>query len=246
MKNVMNIIYLSFLMILAAVFVSQAQDIQVITHEVFISDTVGSEMVFNFEVVNISNQVQTVFEVRTVNDLPQNWQSSLCFGEHCFAPQIDSIATTQTFSVPPLNPGDTLITSLHVYAMMNNGTGYVQIQVGTFNHPNDRITLNFTATTQPEDADNQINNPEQYYLEQNHPNPFNPSTVIKYGLKKSGFVTLNVYDVLGNKVATLVNGFQLAGDHQVSFDASNLSSGFYFYKLTTGNFTQTRKMILEK
>ena len=69
-------------------------DIEIIVHDTTLTDTVGSEIIFDFEVINISNTVQTVYEVRTINDLPPNWTSSLCFGELCFAPFIDSIATT--------------------------------------------------------------------------------------------------------------------------------------------------------
>ena len=73
---------------------SYSQDIEVIVHRSYIDSTLGSEMVFDFEVINISQAQQTVFEVRTVNDLPANWQSSLCFGINCFSPSLDSIATT--------------------------------------------------------------------------------------------------------------------------------------------------------
>jgi len=79
---------------------------------------------------------------------------------------------------------------------------------------------------------------------QNYPNPFNPITQIKYLLVQNGLVTLKVYDVLGREVATLVNEEKPAGTYDVEFNASNLSSGIYFYSITTGNFHQTKKMIL--
>jgi hypothetical protein len=88
--------------------------------------------------------------------------------------------------------------------------------------------------------------PEHYALEQNYPNPFNPSTVIRYALPENTKVTLIVYDILGNKVAELVNGNIAAGIHEVAFDASNLTSGIYFYRLTAGSYTQINKMILLK
>ena len=81
---------------------------------------------------------------------------------------------------------------------------------------------------------------------QNYPNPFNPSTTIKFQIPNSSFVNLKVYDVLGNEVATLVNEEKPAGTYQLSFDASNLSSGIYFYKLQAGNIVETKKMILLK
>ncbi len=93
---------------------------------------------------------------------------------------------------------------------------------------------------------NQNNLPENYSLLQNYPNPFNPSTTISYSLPKAGDVKLIVFDILGREVATLVNGFIGAGNHTVDFNASNLSSGVYLYKIQTGDFTETRKMVLIK
>jgi aminopeptidase N len=86
----------------------------------------------------------------------------------------------------------------------------------------------------------------EYSLEQNYPNPFNPSTKIKYQIADAGFVSLRVYDMLGNEVATLVNQDKSIGSYEVDFNASNLPSGIYFYTLNAGEFSQTRKMILLK
>jgi hypothetical protein len=90
-----------------------------------------------------------------------------------------------------------------------------------------------------------------FKLEQNYPNPFNPTTIIKYSVPASGFVSLKVYDVLGNEVAALVNEEKPAGSYEVEFDSHsgsvrNLSSGIYFYKLQAGNFVETKKMSLMK
>jgi hypothetical protein len=86
----------------------------------------------------------------------------------------------------------------------------------------------------------------EYSLEQNYPNPFNPSTTIKWQLAEDNFVTLKIYDILGNTVASLVNEKMEFGNHQVEFNASSLSSGIYYYKITAGLFTETKKMILLK
>ncbi len=89
--------------------------------------------------------------------------------------------------------------------------------------------------------------PADYNVSQNFPNPFNPSTSIKYQVPGNVFVSLKVYNSLGQDVATLVNGMVTAGSHEVNFNASNLSSGIYFYVLKAGEkFVQTRKMILLK
>jgi hypothetical protein len=98
---------------------------------------------------------------------------------------------------------------------------------------------------------------KDFNLEQNYPNPFNPSTTIKFtiptppvsspltkGKTKEGFVTLKVYDVLGNEVATLINEEKPSGNYEVEFNAANLTSGTYFYQLSAGDFVETKKMIL--
>lgn len=86
--------------------------------------------------------------------------------------------------------------------------------------------------------------PEQFYLSQNFPNPFNPTTHIEYGLPQAAHVSLHVYDVLGRTVAILQNGNQTAGTYRVAFDAQRMGSGVYFYRIQAGNFEQIRKMLL--
>jgi hypothetical protein len=85
-----------------------------------------------------------------------------------------------------------------------------------------------------------------YKLSQNYPNPFNPTTKINFSIPKSGLTTLKVYDILGKEVATLINGFQNAGNYVVDFNASNLASGAYFYRLEVNGFVNTKKMLLIK
>jgi hypothetical protein len=85
-----------------------------------------------------------------------------------------------------------------------------------------------------------------YRLAQNYPNPFNPSTRIEYGLKARGLVTIQLYDVLGRVVGTLVNEVKDAGNYVVTFNASALSSGMYFYRYTAGGRTFTKQMIFVK
>ncbi len=88
--------------------------------------------------------------------------------------------------------------------------------------------------------------PETYNLNQNYPNPFNPTTTISYSIPSDGNVSLIIYDALGSEVAVLDNGFRTAGNYSHTFDASNLSSGMYFYTIRSGNFVQTKKMLLMK
>jgi hypothetical protein len=88
--------------------------------------------------------------------------------------------------------------------------------------------------------------PVAFSLEQNYPNPFNPATMIKFSIPEASTVSLKIYDVLGNEIASLLNEEKNKGTYEVNFTATNLSSGIYFYKLEAGNFVQTKKMILMK
>ena len=103
---------------------------------------------------------------------------------------------------------------------------------GTFDY-SDEVTIDVSV-------------PLEFALEQNYPNPFNPSTVIKYSIPEDGFVTVDVYNLLGENVASLVNVIQKAGRYEINFNASNLASGFYVYTLKSGNFNSVKKMLLMK
>jgi hypothetical protein len=104
--------------------------------------------------------------------------------------------------------------------------------------------LLFSATAPVLGGDSPRAVPREYDLAQNFPNPFNPSTVIRYATPVKSHVLLTVHNLLGQLVATIVNGDQDAGFHEVRFDARNLSSGVYLYRLEAGKFVQTRKLTL--
>lgn len=88
--------------------------------------------------------------------------------------------------------------------------------------------------------------PTSFKLSQNYPNPFNPVTNIQFSIPENSFATLMVYDYLGREIQTLFSGLKTAGTYEISFNGSTLSSGVYYYKLTTDKFTETKKMILAK
>lgn len=222
-----------------------AQEITFVPQDTLIEGNINDEMIFYIDITNVSSVEQTVFVLRTANDLPPDWYSALCF-DACFSSEVDSIATTPDFGSSPLDPGESREMSLHVFAINNDGIANVQLQAGTFNNPNTKITVNFTATTIPLSVNSLENYPAEYYLAQNYPNPFNPSTKIEYRVKEAGLVSLEVYNILGVKVATLINEYMPAGIYIADFVAFDLASGVYIYKLSVNNFTQTRKMILEK
>jgi hypothetical protein len=93
-------------------------------------------------------------------------------------------------------------------------------------------------------VENSTKLPKEFNLSQNYPNPFNNSTVIKYAIPEEGLVTLKVFNTIGEEVAELVNDTKQTGNHEVSFDATGLSSGLYFYRLQAGSFVETKKMVL--
>jgi hypothetical protein len=93
-------------------------------------------------------------------------------------------------------------------------------------------------------VDDEIGIIDRYYLGQNYPNPFNPNTAIKYQIPELSFVTLKVYDVLGNEIETLINEEKQTGTYEITWYAENLASGIYFYRLRTGSFVETKKMVL--
>jgi photosystem II stability/assembly factor-like uncharacterized protein len=142
---------------------------------------------------------------------------------------LDALQSQVNFAVP------TITTSEARVRVVDANNGALVSQSGL-------ITFSPTASA----AQASRNVPNGYALEQNYPNPFNPTTVINYQLPVISDVRLEVFDVLGRKVSTLVNERKPAGNHSASFNASTLSSGVYFYRLQTGAFSSTKRMLLVK
>ena len=140
--------------------------------------------------------------------------------------------------------GGVIIDHAVIPAMPVTTTSYSRVPDGSTNWI---ISETITRGTSNSTTDiNEENLVTEYKLNQNFPNPFNPTTTISYQIPKSGFVNLNVYNLLGKEVAVLVSEFQNTGIYKVALNAENLSSGIYFYKLTTGNFSATKKITLLK
>lgn len=127
-------------------------------------------------------------------------------------------------------------------AIGSDGTLYIGTHKSSLfqHHKNNLIAIKDTITSVTEIKKENLD----YKLEQNYPNPFNPVTTISYSIKQSGLVQLRVYDLLGREVAELINEQKPSGNYSIEFDASNLSSGIYFYRINTENYQQTKKMIL--
>lgn len=178
----------------------------------------------------------------------------------------DSVASVDTLGVGGFNPGQLntmTISKLDSLALAGKFDPTKPAQVGvTVHYPAPYDTITWSGTLEFTDLTitgiwfpNQLldgiikvtsNVPKEYKLYTNYPNPFNPSTIIQYDLPKNSKVVLNVYDVIGRLVATLVNKNQSAGTYQVTFNGDRFASGVYFVRLDAGSFMKTQKMLLLK
>lgn len=139
--------------------------------------------------------------------------------------------------------GDTLITVLNNAQVQNFNITVNGNPISISFDPSNWILKTVNSVVSNVDDET---NPNSFSLDQNYPNPFNPSTTIQFNLGKKGLTTLKLFNVLGKEVATIVNGELEAGHHEVSFDASNLPSGAYFYTINSGSYAETRKMMMLK
>jgi hypothetical protein len=123
--------------------------------------------------------------------------------------------------------------------LVNNNTGWAVGGNGTI-----LKTTNGGVSFVEEEEIDEI--PNDYIVSHNYPNPFNPSTKIKYSIPQSSNVVIKVFDILGNKIETLVDGEKPIGTYEITWDADNLPTGVYFYRLQAGSFVETKKMVLMK
>jgi len=162
---------------------------------------------------------------------------------------------TQAFSLPFPSPQDTIYWEFGYLASDSTVTDTIyscglSLVWDTIPDPLDRwnfgpkFPLTILPVTSVEKEQNAL--PDNFILSQNYPNPFNPSTTINYQIPQQEFVTIKVYDVLGNEITILANEEKPAGTYEVIFNASEYPSGIYFYKLQVGELIQTKKMILLK
>jgi len=134
---------------------------------------------------------------------------------------------------------NTGLTTTYVFSFAINSTGH--IFAGTFGGG---VLRSIESTTSVREIAGEL--PSSFSLSQNYPNPFNPTTTIEYALPRSGDVVLAIYNLRGEEVSRFADGEQPAGYHSVIWNAANVASGIYFYRLQAGDFVQTRKMVLLK
>lgn len=223
-----------------------SQSFTLVQHQTSITDTLGTEIIFYFSVINTSSTPLNFYVKRTANNIPEEWQSSLCFSS-CFAPFVDSIVNNATFSSEPLAPGDTASVSIHVFTMVAHGQATVSLRFGNVESPLDTITKSVYAVAAPAGIDDNII-AEDFMVISNYPNPFNPETTVNFSIKESGFVNLSVLSADGTSSSVFANQYYQKGTHQlkVNFSRLGLSSGIYFLRLHSGNTSAIRKAVFLK
>ncbi len=195
---------------------------------------VNDSVLTNAPDIFIWSQADDAFDAST--DLTYTFEVS---NSATFDVKLDSVSFT----------GDTMFSSNQVGAI---GEYYWRVSatnsfdLTTWGSDSDTTPFHFTINEAVSNEDDELGTPTSFALKQNFPNPFNPSTTISFNVPQSSFVSLKVYDMLGQEVTTLVNERLAAGSKSISFNASGLASGVYVYRLVAGGFTQTRKMTLVK
>jgi hypothetical protein len=210
----------------------------------------------------LSDTAQVFVTVNPINDAPVfvNWPDTVQFTDLSdtvltmidYVNDIDSPDTSLTWQFDVSNDSvnwqfDSLTTELTLTAP--GFIGVVTLYCTVTDDSSASVTDSFyvEVMADPTGIDDFVTQiPDKYFLNQNYPNPFNPVTKIKYGLPKSGKVKIEIYNIIGQKVAKLLNEFKPAGYHEISFDGSNLPSGVYFYRIQTKGFNSVKKMILIK
>jgi len=223
-----------------------AQDFQIQANSGYsLSGVPGERIDFHNQIVNTSGQDYTIRAIKIEQQLPANWTGSMCDSTLCYPPFVDSL----DFYVPAF---DSVMLDLYFQTDSVLQEGYITLRLRDVNNTSDFVDYLFAASTLPTSIDHQNTVvAERIKLLQNFPNPFNPVTKIEFeiGGTTPAVVGLNVYNVLGQKVATLANGTVPAGRHEVIWDGKNdqgqaMSSGLYFYVLSSRNQKSTRKMML--
>jgi len=171
------------------------------------------------------------------NDVTLSWHTATELNNSGF--QVERMQGNNEWNEIGFVNGNGTTTEIHNYSFEDKN-----LAAGTYNYRIKQIDFDGTYEYFILEDEVEISSPGNFVLLQNYPNPFNPTTTIKYLVAEKTFVSLKIYDVAGSEVATIINREQVAGEYEFDFDAGNLTSGVYFYKLQAGNFVETKKMIL--
>ena len=217
----------------------------------------GSLIILDAEIRNISEHPLHVRISRLQNNVPPGWSTSLCSGSLCYPPNVDAYTVPDSLvGIPPLAAGDTLDFHLNFNTdptIANSAS--IPIRVANIDDSTEFVELTFSASTQPISGlrENGLPVTGDFRLYGNYPNPFNPSTKIRFeiGGHKSVLAQLNIYNAFGQRIAVLLKQTVLPGNYELNWNARNragrtISSGLYFCELQAGQFRDMRKMALVK
>jgi len=194
----------------------------------------------DYQVLDLIIPVELTSFTASVNEgnVVLNWSTATETNNHLF--EIERKAVTSEYITIGYVEGAGTTTEPQNYSYADN-----EVETGTYTYRLKQVDFDGTFTYSNE-VEVDVTAPLSFNLDQNYPNPFNPTTNINYSIQEAGNIILAVYNTVGEKVAVLVNGYSEAGHFEVSFDASNLTSGVYLYKLQSANSVQTKKMMLLK
>ncbi|MCW8817256.1 MAG: T9SS type A sorting domain-containing protein, partial [Ignavibacteriaceae bacterium] len=194
----------------------------------------------DYQVLDLIIPVELTSFTASVNEgnVVLNWSTATETNNHLF--EIERKAETSEYITIGYVEGAGTTTEPQNYSYTDN-----EVETGTYTYRLKQVDFDGTFTYSNE-VEVDVTAPLSFNLDQNYPNPFNPTTNINYSIQEAGNIILAVYNTVGEKVAVLVNGYSEAGHFEVSFDASNLPSGVYLYKLQSANSVQTKKMMLLK
>ena len=200
------------------------------------TDSVGT---FNGTIHNLSSDTITIIVVRRVNELPNNWTSSVCLDMICYNEAIDSVSTQ-------IGQGDS--TACGVLAWISGpGAGTVQLDIfDLYSDEHVFLDVNFYAGNVEISKD--LISPNQFLLFPAYPNPFNPVTRMRFNIpvETQHAISLQVFDVNGRPVESLVNRVVQPGEYKIAWSALGMPSGVYFAELVSGNYRQVQKLVLMK
>ena len=173
------------------------------------------------------------------NNVTLSWMTATELNNLGF--QVDRRAEEQSWEKDGFVNGHGTTTEPQIYTFADAG-----LASGIYNYRIKQMDYDGSYKYYQLEQEVEIGTPESYDLSQNYPNPFNPTTKIKYSVPADGFVNIAVYNVLGEKVTEIVNSLQKAGNYEVTFDASNLASGMYIYRMESVDFVSVKKMMILK
>lgn len=246
MKKLFLLIFIGLLLVPS--LYSQGFQFYRISPSIVYGDTSAFNVVSTKAILkNTSSTAKSFKLVRIINELPgPTWTTQLCGGGTCYAPSADTIPPR---NAPPLTLDPQQVDTIIIYfGGSTPGIGRVVLKAYIDGTPGQFLSDTFRVglTVSVKKVSTVV---EGYELGQNYPNPFNPNTTISFSISKKESVSLVLYDIRGNEVATLIGGAVMdAGKYNYELDAGilGISSGVYFYKITTERFTATKKMMLMK